>query len=104
MNIEEKIDALLRSTLSAEQGEQKKEVTTSHKPKLEFSKWLMLFAVILCAGTWVVAAASWVLLGEFPAELVQYTAWFFGALIAYMGKSAYENKPKILKGQGGGGK
>ena len=71
-------------------------------PKMEFSKWLMLFAVILCGGTWVVAAVSWILWNEFPVELVQYTAWFFGALIAYMLKSGYENKSKIEKGQEGG--
>jgi len=70
------------------------------RKKMEFSKWLMLFAVILCGGTWIVAAVSWVLWREFPAELVQYTAWFFGALIAYMLKSGYENKPKIQKGTG----
>ena len=72
----------------------------SPKKKLEFSKCLMVFAVILCAGTWVVAAVSWLIWRVFPAELVQYTAWFFGALIAYMLKSAYENKPKIDKWRG----
>ena len=70
------------------------------KKKMEFSKWLMLFAVILCAGTWTIAAISWLLWREFPAELVQYTAWFFGATIAYMLKSGYENKAKIQKGDG----
>ena len=73
------------------------------KKGMEFSKWLMLFAVLLCAGTWTVAAVSWILWREFPADLVQYTAWFFGALIAYMVKSGYENKSKIEKGKDGGG-
>ena len=76
---------------------------TPQNPKkgMEFSKWLMIFAALLCGGTWVVAAVSWLLWREFPYELVQYTGWFFGAVIAYMVKSGYENKPKIQRGGGG---
>jgi hypothetical protein len=72
----------------------------SHRKGLEFSKWLMVFAVVICGGTWVVAAASWLMWREYPAELVQFTTWFFGALIAYMLKSGYENKSKIERERG----
>ena len=66
------------------------------KKGVEFSKWIMVLGFILCGGTWVVAAASWLLWREFPAELIEYTAWYFGAVIAYMFKSGYENRAKIL--------
>jgi len=79
--------------------------TKEPRRKLEFSKWLMLFAAGLCAATWVIVAVSWFLGMEFPAELIQYTVWFFGAALpSYMIKTGYENKPKILKGQEGGGR
>jgi len=66
---------------------------------MEFSKWLLIIVGIPCAGTWIVAAVSWILWREFPLELVEYTRWFFGAIIAYMLKSGYENRPKIQKGK-----
>src|SRR5215469_2045956 len=65
------------------------------RKKIEFSKCLMVFASTICAGTWLVSAISWFVWREFPFEAVQYTLGFFGAVAAYMGKSAYENKPKI---------
>ena len=78
-----------------------KEQPQSRKTGMEFSKWLMLFAVVLCGGTWIVAAIAWLMWREFPSELVQYTGWFFGAVIAYMFKSGYENKSKIERGWDG---
>ena len=69
-----------------------------HKPKTEFSKGLIKFLCTLCGGTWVVATVSWFMWREFPHELVQYTSWFFGAVIAYYAKSCYENRAKIDKG------
>ena len=77
------------------------QIPVTHKHKMEFSKCILIFASVICAGTWVIAVVSWLLWREFPAELVQYTGWFFGAVAAYMGKSAYENKPKIMNGQDG---
>ena len=67
------------------------------KRKIEFSKLLMIFAVLLCGGTWIVATTAWILWREFPTELVEYTGWFLGAIIAYMFKSGYENKSKIMR-------
>jgi hypothetical protein len=75
------------------------------KMKKEFSKLLMIFAAGLCAATWVAAAISWFLWREFPAELTQYTIWFFGAAMpSYMLKTGYENKPKIEGRREGSGK
>ena len=65
------------------------------KRGMEFSKCILIFAAVICAGTWIVTAVSWFLWRDFPYELVRYTGWFFGAVAAYMGKTAYENKPKI---------
>ena len=66
--------------------------------KTEFSKCILIFAACICAATWVIAAVSWLMWRDFPTEMVQYTGWFFGAVAAYMGKTAYENKPKIESG------
>jgi len=66
--------------------------------KLEFSKKLMIFALVIYAASWIVAAVSWFYLEEFPSELMQYGSIAYGVIIAaYCGKSAYENKSKIEK-------
>ena len=75
-----------------------------HRPKqgMEFSKRLMIFAAVLCGATWLVAAVSWFAWREFPAELTQYTIWFFGAALpCYMLKTGYENREKIKSGKEG---
>jgi len=68
--------------------------------RTEFSKKLMIYASIMYGATWVVTVISWFALGEVPRELISYTTWLYGAAIAtYSGKSAYENKPKIVRGK-----
>ena len=70
---------------------------------LEFSKKLMVFPSAVYLATWGLAVASWLTTGEVPQELMLYTTGLFGSAFAvYGGKSAYENKPKIEKGRGGG--
>ena len=76
----------------------------NRRKKLEFSKCILIFASIVCAGAWFAAAMSWFIWREFPAELVQHTGWFFGAIAAYMGKSGYENREKIRAKKEGCGK
>ena len=71
---------------------------TQAKKKLEFSKLVIIFVGIFCMATWAVAVISWFMWQQFPHEIVQYTGWFAGTAIAYMCKTAYENKPKIEKG------
>jgi len=68
-----------------------------HRRKMEFSKCIMLFISIICGATWIAATVAWFLWREFPTELVEYTQWFFVAAAAYMVKSGYENRAKILK-------
>ena len=68
--------------------------TTQPKRKTEFSKWVIVFVGAFCTATWVVAVISWFMWRDFPHEIVQYTGWFAGTLIAYMLKSGYENATK----------
>jgi len=71
----------------------------NYKKGMEFSKWLMIFATAMFFATWLVAAFSWFLWGEFPAELAGYTTAFYTVVTSfYMWKSGYENKSKIEKG------
>ena len=71
--------------------------------RLEFSKKLMVFASVVYSATWALAITSWLTMGEVPQELMLYTTGLFGSAFAvYGGKSAYENKPKIERGRGGG--
>ena len=70
------------------------------RKKVEFSKILMAFIGLICGGSWVIAAVAWLMWREFPAELVQYTQWFFVTAAAYMVKSGYENRAKISNRDG----
>jgi len=67
------------------------------RKKREFSKCIMLFLSIICGATWIAATVAWFLWREFPTELVEYTQWFFVAAAAYMVKSGYENRAKIMR-------
>ena len=69
------------------------------KPKMEFSKKLIIGASFFYSFMCTVALLSWFLLGEWPREIVEHFSWPFGAaVVSYMCKTAYENKPKIQKG------
>jgi len=69
----------------------------SVKKTVQTSKALIFFASVMYALTWLVAVYSWFQNGVLPKELMQYATGLYGASLAiYGGKSAYENKAKIM--------
>jgi len=74
--------------------------TNEYKKTMDFSKFLMIFATVLCTVTWIASVVAWFLWREFPEDITQYSIWFYGtSLVVYMAKSGYENKAKICCGQ-----
>jgi|GEM_PF-1290617 len=68
------------------------------KPKMEFSKKLILGASIFYVLMGIASFISWFVFGEWPYEVIEFFAWPTGAaIVSYMGKTAYENKAKIEK-------
>jgi hypothetical protein len=65
---------------------------------MEFSKKLMVFACVLVAFTFFTTFAAWVFEREPPNDLIGFATWFSAPIVAYMAKSAYENKAKIESG------
>jgi len=72
---------------------------SARKPRMEFSKKLILGASFFYGLMCIVALMSWFLLGEWPREIIEHFSLPFAGLgISYMAKTAYENKPKIQGG------
>jgi len=70
------------------------------RSKMEFSKKLIIGASFFYGLMCIVALISWFIVGDWPREIIEYFSWPFGAaIVSYMGKSAYENKAKIQKGE-----
>jgi len=70
----------------------------TERPRLEFSKKIMILATVIFAASWLIAVFSWFFMGEIPAYLLRYSHLLYGAGCAsYYCKTAYENKPKIEK-------
>jgi hypothetical protein len=66
------------------------------KPRLQFSKKLMIFSCVIYGGTWIACIVSWFWQGVFPEDLKTMATWLFGATFAfYEAKSCIENKSKI---------
>jgi len=73
--------------------------TYTKKAKMEFSKKLITGALFFIGSLCVVSLLSWFLFDKWPKEIVEHFSWpFVAAIVSYMGKSAYENKPKIETG------
>jgi len=54
------------------------------KTSTELPAKLMIFACVIFALTWALAAMSWLTDGSFPHELKDYVMWFWGiALTIY---------------------
>ena len=69
---------------------------SSTKPKLEFSKKLIIGASFFYSLICAIALLLWLTQGECPKDFLEFFSWPLVAIItSYMGKSAYENKPKI---------
>ena len=66
------------------------------RPRMEFSKKLMILSTAIFAATWIIAVFSWFYFGEVPGYLLRYSHLLYGACCcSYYCKTAYENKPKI---------
>jgi len=72
-----------------------KECNKQQKPKMEFSKKLIIGASIYFALFGIVSVVLWILLGEWPWEIAAFFAGPVITLITYLVKSGYENKAKI---------
>ena len=73
--------------------------THTKKPKMEFSKKLIIGALFFIGLLCVISLLSWFLFDKWPREIVEHFSWpFVAAIVSYMGKSAYENRPKIETG------
>ena len=62
---------------------------------MEFSKKLMLFACGIIAAAFAVAVFSYLQTGGGMEYIMQIVMWLGAPVVAYMAKSAYENKAKI---------
>ena len=72
------------------------------QPRMEFSKKAFIFASVMFAASWTVAVISWFTLGEIPWEFKQWVSLMYtAAFTSYCGKTAYENKSKILNSRNG---
>jgi len=69
------------------------------KPKMEFSKKLIVGASIYFALFGIASFVMWVLTGDWPREIAVFFVGPIIGLISYMIKSGYENKAKILNGK-----
>ena len=68
------------------------------RPRMEFSKKLIILATVIFAATWVIAVFSWFYFREAPAYLLRYSHLLYGAsCCSYYCKTAYENKQKIAR-------
>ena len=90
--VEAMIDYDTRKTIS-----QNRHVKTNEKKAMEFSKKLILGTLMFISLVCIASMLSWFLIGEWPREVAEFFIWpFIVAITGYMGKSAYENKAKIL--------
>ena len=72
---------------------------TMIKPKreMEFSKKLILGTLIFIGLICIFSILSWFLVDDWPREVVEFFVWpLIVGVTGYMGKSAYENKAKII--------
>jgi len=66
---------------------------------MEFSKKLIVGASFFYGLLAAISLLSWFFTGDWPQEIIKYFAWPPAAIVlGYCGKSAYENKEKIKKG------
>ena len=64
--------------------------------KIVASRFIMYIFSIVYVAILGISTYSWLVIGEFPVELVQYASIAYGISFgAYCGKSGYENKAKI---------
>jgi len=97
------MDTDLRELIESNRALQNQISRKEPKPKAEFSKIMMIFASVLCGGTWIVAVVAYFLGLDFPTDLAGFALAFYGAVsVAYMAKSGYENRAKIECGRGDG--
>jgi len=69
-----------------------------HPPRMEFSKKLILGALIFIGLAYIASVLSWFLIGDWPREIAEFFVWpFIAGIVSYMGKAAYENRAKIQK-------
>lgn len=72
------------------------------KGKLQLSQKLVVFASAIYALTWCAAVYSWFTANNAPDKLLEFTTALYAAALAmYSGKTAYENRAKIVHYKGG---
>lgn len=69
------------------------------KPKMEFSKKLIIGAFIFYGLIGIVSLVAWFLTGDWPREIAEFFILPIIGLVGYMIKSAIENRAKIQKGR-----
>ena len=85
--------------LLAESITARREMTKKNpRPKMEFSKKLILGVLIFAGVFCMISVTAWFLKGDWPREIAEFFIWPFLGTIGYMLKSAYENKAKIQGG------
>jgi len=72
--------------------------TSFSKPKMEFSKKLIIGALFFIGLFCIASTVAWFLLGEWPQEIAEFFIWPILGIIGYMIKSAVENYAKIKGG------
>ena len=70
------------------------------KPKMEFSKKLILGALIFVGLFCIASTFAWFYLDDWPREIAEFFIWPIIAIIGYLIKSAVENYAKIKGGDG----
>ena len=78
-------------------------ITRSHpppKPKMEFSKKLILGTLIYVGLFCAVSVAFWFIFDDWPREIAEFFIGPFIVIAVYMIKTAFENKAKIEAGKG----
>jgi len=68
------------------------------KPKMDFSKKLIIAVSVFYACMGIFCLVAWYLLGDWPQEIAEFFLWPIIAVASYMLKSGYENKYRIQKG------
>ena len=72
---------------------------SERKPKMDFCKKLTIIALLFFAVSGAASFASWVVLGDWPRDIILHFSVPFAAVVScYLCKDGYESKAKIEKG------